>query len=167
MMPRNKALWQVEGLKEEHIPQIAAMERACFTDPWSESALRDELSSPLARYFVCTQGGQVLGYIGTRVVLDECQVANVAVSPACRREGVASFLMEAMLDFCRREGIHFVTLEVRLSNSAAQALYQKFGFQKQGLRPGYYQSPPEDAVLMSLEPEHPLRRVLPQASSRR
>ena len=151
MKQRNKALWQVEGLKEAHIPQIAAMERACFTDPWSESALRDELLSPLARYFVCTQEGQVLGYIGTRMVLDECQVANVAVSPSCRREGVASFLMEAMLDFCRREGMNLVTLEVRLSNSAAQALYEKFGFQKTGIRPGYYQSPPEDAVLMSLE----------------
>lgn len=152
MKQRNKALWQVEGLKEAHIPQIAAMERACFTDPWSESALRDELNSPLARYFVCTEGGEVLGYIGTRVVLDECQVANVAVSPSCRRQGVASFLMEAMLDFCRREGMNLVTLEVRLSNSAAQALYEKFGFQKTGIRPGYYQSPPEDAVLMSLEP---------------
>ena len=151
MKQRNKALWQVEGLKEAHIPQIAAMERACFTDPWSESALRDELLSPLARYFVCTQEGQVLGYIGTRVVLDECQVANVAVSPSCRREGVASFLMEAMLDFCRREGMNLVTLEVRVSNSTAQALYEKFGFQKTGIRPGYYQSPPEDAVLMSLE----------------
>ena len=85
MKQRNKALWQVEGLKEAHIPQIAAIERACFTDPWSESALRDELLSPLARYFVCTQEGQVLGYIGTRMVLDECQVANVAVSPAWSR----------------------------------------------------------------------------------
>lgn len=151
MKQRNKTLWQVEGLGEEHIPQIAAMERACFTDPWSESALRDELLSPLARYFVCTQEGQVLGYIGTRMVLDECQVANVAVSPSCRRQGVASFLMEAMLDFCRREGMNLVTLEVRVSNSAAQALYEKFGFQKTGIRPGYYQSPPEDAVLMSLE----------------
>lgn len=151
MKQRNKALWQVEGLGEAHIPQIAAIERACFTDPWSESALRDELLSPLARYFVCTQEGQVLGYIGTRMVLDECQVANVAVSPSCRRQGVASFLMEAMLDFCRREGMNLVTLEVRLSNSAAQALYEKFGFQKTGIRPGYYQSPPEDAVLMSLE----------------
>ncbi len=152
MKQRNKMLWQVEGLKEAHIPQIAAMERACFTDPWSESALRDELLSPLARYFVCTQEGQVLGYIGTRMVLDECQVANVAVSPSCRRQGVASFLMEAMLDFCRREGMNLVTLEVRLSNSAAQALYEKFGFQKTGIRPGYYQSPPEDALLMALEP---------------
>ena len=167
MKQRNKALWQVEGLKEAHIPQIAAIERACFTDPWSESALRDELLSPLARYFVCTEGGEVLGYIGTRVVLDECQVANVAVSPSCRRQGVASFLMEAMLDFCRREGMNLVTLEVRVSNSAAQALYEKFGFQKTGIRPGYYQSPPEDALLMSLSPEHPLRRVSPQASSRR
>ncbi len=167
MKQRNKALWQVEGLREEYIPQIAAMERACFTDPWSESALRDELLSPLARYFVCTQEGEVLGYIGTRMVLDECQVANVAVSPACRREGVASFLMEAMLDFCRREGMNLVTLEVRVSNSAAQALYEKFGFQKTGIRPGYYQSPPEDALLMSLSPEHPLRRVSPQDSSRR
>ena len=152
MMPRNREFWQVEGLREEYIPQIARIERACFTDPWSESALRDELNSPLARYFVCTQGGQVLGYIGTRVVLDECQVANVAVSPSCRRQGVASFLMEAMLDFCRREGVRFVTLEVRLGNSAAQALYEKFGFQKTGIRPGYYQSPPEDALLMALEP---------------
>ena len=152
MKQRNKTL------REEHIPPIAAIERACFTDPWSESALRDELNSPLARYFVCTENGEVLGYIGTRMVLDECQVANVAVSPACRREGVASFLMEAM---------NLVTLEVRVSNSAAQALYEKFGFQKTGIRPGYYRSPPEDAVLMSLSPEHPLRRVLPQASSRR
>ena len=167
MKQRNKTLWQVEELREEHIPPIAAIERACFTDPWSESALRDELLSPLARYFVCTENGEVLGYIGTRMVLDECQVANVAVSPACRREGVASFLMEAMLDFCRREGMDLVTLEVRVSNSAAQALYEKFGFQKTGIRPGYYRSPPEDAVLMSLSPEHPLRRVLPQASSRR
>ena len=60
--------------------------------------------------------------------------------------------MEAMLDFCRREGMDLVTLEVRVSNSAAQALYEKFGFQKTGIRPGYYRSPPEDALLMALKP---------------
>ena len=137
-----------------HIPQIAALERECFSTPWSENMLSDALFDPKASFIVAEDGeGGVLGYAGLQVVLDEGYIDNVAVDPRFRRQGVADELIAAFVRFGKAK-LAFLTLEVRASNAPAIALYRKHGFQEAGRRKNYYQQPREDAIIMTREFEH-------------
>lgn len=132
-----------------HIPQIAALERECFSTPWSENMLSDALFDPKASFIVAEDGeGGVLGYAGLQVVLDEGYIDNIAVDPNARRHGVADELLDV---FCRfgAANLAFLTLEVRASNEPALALYRKHGFEEAGRRKDYYSKPREDAVIMT------------------
>lgn len=132
-----------------HLEAMADIERQCFSLPWSHAMLRDELINPAAYYLVAEQDGQVCGYAGLQRVLDEGYITNVATAPAFRRQGVADALLSALRGYAREEGLSFLTLEVRMGNLAAIALYEKHGFIRAGLRPGYYHRPREDALLMT------------------
>lgn len=146
--------YKLTPMTEEHIPQIAALERACFSHPWSEDALRDELWNDSAVVVVAEgEDGTVLGYAGLQTVLDEGYINNVAVDPRFRRQGVAGQLVEAFLRFGAAR-LAFLTLEVRTSNAPAIALYEKYGFTQAGRRRDYYDDPKEDALLMTLRFDH-------------
>ena len=138
----------------EHIPQIAALERACFSHPWSEEMLTGELWNEAA-VVVVAQGedGTVLGYAGLQTVLDEGYINHVAGAEPFRRQGVADALIDAFVCFGQAK-LAFLTLEVRASNAPAIALYEKHGFAQVGRRKNYYDHPQEDAILMTLEFEH-------------
>lgn len=138
---------------ESHVNRLAEIERACFAEPWSPQALREELDNPCAcfRTAVDPESGEIAGYIGCHIVLEEGYIANVAVAPEWRRRGVGRQLVQALLAEAQANGLAFVTLEVRASNRAAQGLYHACGFVCVGRRPGFYQNPPEDAVLMTRE----------------
>ncbi len=141
--------YEIVPMDRSHIPQIAALERECFPDPWSERLLEDALFDPQASFLAAEdEEGNVLGYAGLHAVLDEGYIDNIAVEPDARRHGVASALLDV---YCRFAGEHlaFLSLEVRASNAPAIALYEKFGFQRAGVRKGYYQHPREDAVIMT------------------
>ena len=143
--------YEIVPMDRSHIPQIAALERECFSDPWSERLLEDALFDPQACFIAAEdEEGHVLGYAGLHAVLDEGYIDDIAVAPDARRHGVASALLDV---FCRFGAVNlaFLTLEVRNSNTAAIALYEKFGFRQAGLRPGYYQKPREDALIMTRE----------------
>ena len=134
----------------EHIPQIAALERACFSHPWSEAMLQNELWNDSAVIIVAEgQDGTVLGYAGLQTVLDEGYINNVAVAEAYRRQGVADEIIAAFVRFGQAK-LAFLTLEVRVSNTPAIALYAKHGFAEVGRRKNYYDDPKEDAVLMTV-----------------
>lgn len=138
----------------EHIPQIAALERACFSRPWSEDALREELWNDSAVIIVAEgEDGTVLGYAGLQTVLDEGYITNVAVDETFRRQGVADELISAFVRFGEAK-LAFLTLEVRASNEPAIALYAKHGFVEVGRRKNYYEAPREDAILMTLNFAH-------------
>lgn len=92
----------------------------------------------------------VAGYLGMHHVLDEGYIANVAVFPNYRRQGVASALLRHLVEYARSQALSFLSLEVRMSNFAAISLYDAFGFEKVGKRPGFYLDPPEDAWIMTL-----------------
>lgn len=142
--------YQLRPMKEEDIPALAALERICFCDPWSENAFLEELGNPRARFMVAQDGtGLVLGYLGLHYVLDEGYIANIAVDPLYRRRGIACALLSDAEDFAKKASLSFLTLEVRQSNLAAQRLYRRHGFSPAGLRKNYYQHPKEDAVLMT------------------
>lgn len=141
-------------MDRSHLSQIAALERECFSQPWSEAALEEELYNPQASFIVAEDGeGGVLGYAGLQVILDEGYINNIAVEPAARRHGVAGELLEV---FCRfgQEHLAFLTLEVRASNAPAIALYHKYGFTEAGRRKNYYTQPKEDGIIMTREFAH-------------
>ena len=141
--------YEIVPMDRSHVDQVAALERECFSLPWSETMLEDSLYDERASFIVAEdEEGNVIGYAGLHVVLDEGYIDNIAVEEAARRHGVASALLDV---YCRFGEINlaFLTLEVRKSNTAAIALYEKHGFQQVGLRPGFYQKPREDAVIMT------------------
>ena len=146
--------YEIVPMDRSHIPQILALEQTCFSVPWTETMLTDALYDPQASFIVAEdEEGNVLGYAGLHAILDEGYIDNVAVEPDARRHGVASALLDV---FCRfaAANLAFLTLEVRASNAAAIGLYEKHGFLRAGLRPGYYQKPREDAVIMTREFDH-------------
>ena len=143
--------YEIVPMDRSHIPQIAALGRECFSTPWTENMLEDALFDSQASFIVAeAEDGSILGYAGLHVIVDEGYIDNIAVEEAARRHGVASALLDV---YCRFGAVNlaFLTLEVRKSNLPAIALYEKFGFQQAGLRPGYYQHPREDAVIMTRE----------------
>ena len=143
--------YRLVPMNAELIPAIAEIERLCFSQPWSENALHEELFNDSACFIAAvTESGDVVGYAGLHCVLDEGYIDNVAVRPEYRRQGVAGELLGAFLRFGQAK-LAFLTLEVRAANSPAIALYQKYGFREVGRRKNYYTAPVEDAILMTLE----------------
>lgn len=134
-----------------HVPQVAALEKECFSDPWSQRSVASELENPLALWLVWEEDGQVLGYVGSQTVLDETDMMNVAVSAQARRRGIAQALVEALVIQLKQRGSRCLTLEVRASNAPAIALYKKLGFRQVGRRPNYYSHPKEDGLILRKE----------------
>lgn len=139
----------IEKMTEAHIEGIARLERECFSSPWSEESLKNELKNNFSRFFVAFSNGEIVGYIGAHNILGEVYITNVAVFPQLRRRGVAKKLIEALLQTVKNENAVFVTLEVRKSNFSAISLYEKTGFKPVGERKNFYEKPRENAVLMT------------------
>ncbi len=140
----------IEKMTAEHIPYLAEIEKQCFSTPWSENALSEELLNPHARFFVCLKDGQVCGYIGAHNVVGEVYITNVAVSPSHRGQGIGAMLVGFLKEYSKTENADFITLEVRKSNSVAIKLYDKMGFNVVGERKNFYDNPNEDAILMTI-----------------
>jgi len=130
---------------------VAAIERAVFTDPWSQQSFGDLLGLDHVRGFV-VEGGQgvIVGYAVCSQVADEGEILNLATAPGARREGIGRALLAAVLRWLGERGAVKVFLEVRRSNEAAIAMYEAAGFATLGVRPNYYRRPTEDAVTMVL-----------------
>ncbi len=137
----------ITAMKLAHVPQVAAMEKAVFSVPWDEASLQSELDNPLSLWLVALSGDRVVGYVGSQSVLGESDMMNLAVCPELRRQGVGRRLVETLLYELASEN-HCLTLEVRVSNEAALALYASMGFRQVGRRPRYYQRPTEDAFIL-------------------
>jgi len=137
-------------MEERHVEDIAELERLCFSEPWSRESLKllcgEDFPSVVLE--LC---GSAVGYIGSQKVLDELQITNVAVHPDHRGKGLGSALLEEFLAMAERLSIATVSLEVRVSNTAALSLYEKFGFLRVGTRRGFYKNPREDAIIMVKE----------------
>ena len=142
---------QIVSMNESHVAQVAALEKVCFSMPWSENSIRGELTNPLSLWLVAEEDGVLLGYIGSQAVMDEADVMNVAVDPAYRREGIARKLVEALVAALNEKNVHALLLEVRSSNEPAKALYERQGFNQVGRRPNYYRNPKEDALILKKE----------------
>ena len=139
---------RLERMTDAHISQIAALEKLCFSDPWSENSVASELKNPLSLWLVALDGETVAGYIGSQSVLGESDMMNVAVHPEHRRKGIAEALIQALSRGLKDRGNICLTLEVRASNDPAIALYDKLDFHQVGRRPNYYRNPKEDALIL-------------------
>lgn len=139
----------VRPMTEKDVKSVAVIEKECFSQPWSEDGIRQELFNASARFFVAEKSGEAVGYMGMHIVLDECYIANVAVLPSHRRQGIAQRLIDNALKTAGNEGCSFISLEVRVSNAGAIALYEKNGFIRMGERKNFYQSPTENALIMT------------------
>ena len=146
----NNTVCAVRYATENDIAAVAQIEQRCFSDPWSENSFRLCLSEN-TDFFLLEADGVVCGYaVFDRTLGNEGELHNIAVAPEIRGKGLSRLLMDALVDSAKRNGVERVMLEVRASNEAAIALYTKYGFEKVGLRPGYYRNPTENAILMDL-----------------
>lgn len=134
------------------VPSVAALEKLCFSDPWSASLIASELDNPLSLWLVWEEDGAAAAYLGVQRVPPQADVMNVAVSPALRRRGIARALFAELER--RLLEIDELFLEVRASNSGAIALYRTLGFEQVGRRPNYYLDPREDALILRKELFH-------------
>ena len=144
----------IRSMTRGDLPQVLKIETASFTTPFSEQMFLKELELPMAHLLVAVpevDAETILGYIDWWHVSDEIHVVNMAVSESERRHGVATALVKTMLKDGKDLGARFAYLEVRRSSTAAQDMYEKFGFKRYGERKGYYQDNNEDAVLMGLD----------------
>ena len=142
---------KIVPMAAEHLNDVAALELACFSRPWSRQMLAEELDNQCAAFLVAEDAatGEVIGYAGLLVAADEGYITNVAVFPQYRRRGAAGKLLDVFLRFARANHLAFLTLEVRPSNAAAIALYTRFGFREAGRRRNYYDLPKEDALILT------------------
>ncbi len=138
-------------MNEAHVGQIAALEQACFSDPWSSRSIASELQNELSCWLVAMDGDTVAGYVGAQSVLGWADMMNLAVAPQYRRKGVARQLVLELESCLKAQSVTCLTLEVRASNGPAIALYSKLGFQEVGRRPNYYHKPREDALILRKE----------------
>ena len=139
---------RIVPMEAADVPQVAELERVCFSDPWPESVLLHELENELSLWLVTKSGDTVLGYIGSQSVLDEADMMNIAVRESARRQGIARMLIAALCARLTEKGVRSLTLEVRDSNEAAIGLYESLGFLQVGRRPNYYFHPKEDARIL-------------------
>lgn len=141
---------EIIRLSAESAPAVAAVEKACFSHPWSEATVLSEIRNPLNDFFGAFIEGEFAGYIGGQTVCEETSIFNIAVLPSFRRKGIAKALIENFIAAVRQKGSEQIFLEVRTSNLAAISLYEKNGFVFYGIRKDYYDDPKENAILMRL-----------------
>jgi [ribosomal protein S18]-alanine N-acetyltransferase len=143
----------VEPMAIGDVQAVHEIERLSFATPWPSYAFEQELrSNRLARYLVARAGDAIVGFAGVWLMVDEAHVTTFAVHPDWRRQGIGRQLLLNLAELSIVIGARRMTLEVRASNHAAQALYRSFGFDVAGRRPRYYTDDGEDALVMTTPP---------------
>jgi ribosomal-protein-alanine N-acetyltransferase len=145
---------ELRRLGLQDLDAIVAIENAVYPTPWSRSMFAGELAKPSSLSlgaYDADEGGLVAYLIVSRYV-DAWHIMNVAVHPEYRRQGVASRLLDELFELTAGDPRRGYTLEVRVSNATAIALYERFGFEPSGVRRGYYTDNREDALIMWKDP---------------
>ena len=140
----------IRNMKEADAKTLADMEKELFPDSWSRTALLETYKQNHAKILLAEEADEILGYVIVYCVLDEAEIARIAVSPKRRRQGVGRCLLDELRRMGKEQGISRILLDVRESNRGARAFYEAYGFAQDGIRRNYYQQPEEHAILMSL-----------------
>ena len=131
------------------VDRIAVIETECFPTPWkAESFINELTTNKLATYYIIEESNTVAAYLGVWNIIDEGHITNVAVSPSYRGKGYGIALVKHLKGASIEKGVNWLTLEVRVGNTPAINLYEKMGFERQGVRKKYYQDNGEDALIM-------------------
>ena len=144
----------ISQMGKSDIDGIFEIEKASYGEHhWSKDSFFNEVDNKISYYIVAknSETKEVVGYLGSWLIVDECHITNVAVDPKHRREKVAQQLLIQLINHCYEQFIKYITLEVRISNTPAISLYEKFGFKSVGVRKKYYQDNDEDALIMFTE----------------
>ncbi len=175
-MAHHEIPYTVEPMSIADVPAVAALERMVFPVPWPAGAFEYELRYNPMSYFVLVRPRRsrpsqnhssqqsadsgapralppstILGYGGFWFIVDEAHICTLAVHPDWRGRGLGELLLVHLIERATQIGAAFVTLEVRASNSTAQAMYRKYGLAQTGLRKGYYSDNREDAIIMTTD----------------
>ncbi len=141
----------VRLMKSADVPSVAEIEREAFTTPWKAETFEGLIGRDGMELLVMEDpDGTVVGYAVLWCILDQGELANIAVRPEDRGRGLGAQLLREVLSACRERGVQSLYLEVRASNEAAIKLYGQFGFQDVGRRRDYYRNPTEDARIMEV-----------------
>lgn len=139
---------EIRELQDGDIDALAKIEEEAFSMPWSAESFKSLLDHPYCHYLVALAEGQVAGCCGYTDSFHEADIDNVVVAERFRNQGIAQRMLEKLIASGEADGIEAFTLEVRASNAAAIHIYEKFGFKSEGIRPGFYEKPREDALIM-------------------
>lgn len=134
----------------EDIPQVYAIERESYPEPWPEQAFKDELGNEFSYFYVADNDGLILGFYDLWQYANVAHLLNIAIRRNYREKGLGRILLEHCIKEASKLGVDLIFLEVRVSNAVAISLYEKFAFRKAALKPGYY-CDGENAVVMILE----------------
>ena len=130
------------------VPEVASIETTAFSTPWSEETFRSLLERSGVELWVAEWGDQLAAYAILWTVLDEGELANIAVRSDLRGRGIGSGLLSRMLEVAEDSGVRSLYLEVRESNALAREMYARRGFHEIGVRKAYYEGPREDARVL-------------------
>ncbi len=140
----------IARMQPADLPEVAAIERDSFSDPWSEAGFASELEEPYALYLSVRFAGEdaVVAYCGMLISADEAEIVNVAVREDCRHAGIGYRMLTRLMELGKERGVLHFTLEVRKNNAPALHLYEKLGFVRVGIRKDFYEKPTEDALIL-------------------
>ncbi len=144
----------IREMTMQDVPAVAAIEKMCFSLPWSEQSLINSIAREDTLFLVCeetpedVETGNIVGYIGMYLSFEEGDITNVAVSPDYRQKGYGETLVSKAKEIAKEKHLEMILLEVRVSNIPAISLYKKMGFEELGLRKNFYEHPTEDAIIM-------------------
>lgn len=138
----------IRRLEEKDVETVAENEKLCFSQPWAAHNFQEALARNDLAYVVTEVDGKVVGHAGVFTILGEGEIINVAIHPDYRGRGLAYKMLSKLLEVGLELDTKDYTLEVRAGNAPAIHLYEKLGFVTEGVRPGFYDFPKEDALIM-------------------
>lgn len=140
----------ITDLRSEDVEKVAEIEKMCFSKPWSENSFKNALNDSNSKFFVARLGSDIVGFSGMYIAAGaEGYVYNIAVNPLFRKKGIGTILTKKLINYAKENNLEFLSLEVRKSNNSATSVYEKCGFEKVGTRKNFYESPVEDALIMT------------------
>lgn len=138
---------KIRPFTNEDVAQIAELEKLCFSHPWKAEDFSAVCRYPVLYGLALEEDGEIVGYCCTQVLFEDAELQNIAIAPKMRGKGLATLLLSAAEENAKTLGAEKCFLEVRVGNTPAVKLYEKFGYERIGVRKGYYEDG-EDAILM-------------------